>query len=212
VRPFPTPDHDADAAREAQTRTRPALPLVRPFLRPASQPEALARRQPPRPSGSARPKRRPRAALRYAAAAAIVVGGYVHYCLYRNGFRTTPTIGIGFLLQVITSAVVAGALLIGRERVLRFGRLVVRSSVAVGLAGLSLSLGTLAAFGLSHTPMGLFAFREFGWQPAPQAAIALVAELTAVVLLATGLFLDRRGPLPARVRAHHRRRFTLVED
>jgi len=212
VRPFPTPHRDADATREAQTRTRPALPLVRPFLRPASQPEALARRHPPRPSGSARPRRRPRAALRYAAAAAIAVGGYVHYCLYRNGFRTIPKIGIGFLLQVITSAVVAGALLIGRERVLRFGRLVVRSSVAVGLAGLSLSLGTLAAFGLSHTPMGLFAFREFGWQPAPQAAIALVAELMAVVLLATGLLVDRRRPVPAPARVHRRRRFTLVED
>ena len=192
--------------------SRPTLPLVRPFLQSAPEPEALAHRHPSRPSGAPRRWRRPRPALRYAAAASIAVGGYVHYCLYRNGFRTIPKIGVGFLLQVITSALVAGALVIGREHVLRLGRLVVRSSVAVWLLGLSLSVGTLAAFGLSHTPMGLFAFREFGWQPAPQAAIALVAELTAVVLLATGLLIDRRRPAPAPARVHRRRRFTLVED
>ena len=209
MRPFPNPDPDADAAREARTRAHPALPLVRPFLQTAPKPETLAPRHPSRPSGAHGPRRRPRAALRYAAAASIIVGGYIHLCLYRNGFRTIPKIGVGFLLQVITSGLVAGALLIGRERVLRLGRLVVRRSVAVWLAGLSLSLGTLAAFGLSHTPMGLFAFREFGWQPAPQAAIALVAELAAVVFVTVGLLVDFRRPLP--VSAHHRRRLTVVD-
>jgi hypothetical protein len=190
VRPFPIPDRDADAAREART--------------------ALAYRPPSRPSGATHRRRRPRRALRYAAAASIAVGGYVHYCLYRHGFRTIPKIGVGFLLQVITSALVAGALLIGHDRVLRLGRVVVRSSVAVWLVGLGLSVGTLTAFGLSHTPMGLFAFREFGWQPAPQAAIALVAETAAVVLLATGLLVDRRRPVPAPARVHRRRRLTLI--
>jgi hypothetical protein len=191
VRPFPNPDRDADAAREART--------------------ALAYCPPSRPSGATQRRRRPRPALRYAAAASIAVGGYVHYCLYRNGFRTIPKIGVGFLLQVITSALVAGALLIGHERVLRLGRVVVRSSVALWLVGLGLSVGTLAAFGLSHTPMGLFAFREFGWQPAPQAAIALVAETTAVVLLAIGLLVERHRPVPAPARVHRRRRLTLIE-
>ena len=211
MRPFPTPDRDPGAARMASTRTRPALPLVRPFLEPAPKPAAPARPHPARPSGAPRPRHRARAVLRYAAAAAIVVGGYIHYCLYRNGFRTIPKIGIGFLLQVITSAIVAGALVIGRERVLRLGRFVVRSSVAVWLAGLSLSLGTLAAFGLSHTSKGLFMFREFGWQPAPQAAIALVAELMAVVLVTAGLFFDFRRPVPVPARAPRHRRFTVVE-
>ena len=55
--------------------------------------------------GAARPRRR---GLRYAAAAAIAVGGYIHLCLYRNGFRAVPKIGTGFLLQVVTSAVLAG--------------------------------------------------------------------------------------------------------
>ena len=212
MRPFASSNRDADVAPAIRTRPRPALPLVRPFLRSAPESTTLANRHPSRPSGAPGVRRGHRPALRYAAAASIVVGGYVHLCLYRNGFRTIPKIGVGFLLQVVTSALVAGALVIGRERVLRLGRLVVRSSVAVGLAGLSLSLGTLAAFGLTHTPMGLFNFREFGWEPAPQAAIALVAEVAAVVLLATGLFLDRRRPLPARVRAHHHRRLAPVGD
>ena len=148
----------------------------------ASVPEAAKRRSHPR-----------RRALRYSAAAAIAVGGYIHLCLYRNGFRAIPKIGTGFLLQVVTSALLAGALLVGRERILQVGRFLVRSAVAVRALGLSLSLGTLAAFGLSQTPMGIFNFRERGLEPAPQALVALVAELAAVVLLTTMLVLDRRG-------------------
>ena len=134
--------------------------------------------------------------LRYAAAASIAVGGYIHLCLYRHGFRAIPKIGPGFLLQVVTSALVAGTLLIGRERILLIGRLVVRSSAAVQLLGLSLSLGTLAAFGLTRTPAGLFNFQERGLQPAPQALIALVAELIATVLLVSTLVLDHLRPVP----------------
>jgi hypothetical protein len=113
---------------------------------------------------------------------------------------------------VLTSALVAGALLLGRERIVRLGRVMVRSSVVLWVLGLGLSLGTLAAFGLSHTPMGLFNFREFGWEPAPQALVALVAELTAVVLSVTGLRVDRRRPLPAPARVHRRRRLGPVGD
>jgi hypothetical protein len=126
-----------------------------------------------------------------AAGGAIVVGGYVHYCLYRHGYRSIPKIGVGFLLQVLSSAVVAGALLIGRERALHLGHLIVRRTAAVRLAGLMLSIGTLAAFGLTRTPAGLFNFVERGLQPAPQAVTALVAESLAVLLLGMALLADR---------------------
>src|SRR5437868_5670326 len=154
----------------------------------ASVPEAAKRRSHPR-----------RRALRYSAAAAIAVGGYIHLCLYRNGFRAIPKIGTGFLIQVVTSALVAGALLIGRDRILQIGRFLVRSTVAVRAFGLSLSLGTLAAFGLTRTPMGLFNFTERGLQPAPQALIALVAELAAAALLMTNLLLDHLWPVSVQV-------------
>jgi hypothetical protein len=110
----------------------------------------------------------------------------------------------------LTSGLVAAALLVGRERIVRLGRVMVRSSVVLWVLGLGVSLGTLAAFGLSHTSMGLFNFREFGWEPAPQALVALVAELTAVVLSVTGLRVARRRPLPAPARV--RRRLGPVGD
>src|SRR2546429_4591872 len=164
-------------------------------LWPGRQAEAPPGGYPPGPAaakGRAQPRRR---ALRYPAAAAIAVGGYIHLCLYRNGFRAIPKIGTGFLLQVVTSALLAGGLLIGRERILQVGRFLVRSAVAVRALGLSLSLGTLVAFGLTRTPMGLFNFTERGLQPAPQALIALVAELAAAALLTTTLVLDHLWPV-----------------
>ena len=183
MQPLPNrdrPEEGALAVGLQPLRAAPAPPGSRPG--PSSAGETTSRDR--------------RRVLRYAAAASITVGGYIHLCLYRNGFRAIPKIGTGFLLQVVTSALVAGTLLIGRERILQVGRLVVRSSVAVQLLGLSLSLGTLAAFGLTRTPMGLLNFQERGLQPAPQALIALVAELVATVLLASTLVLDHLRPLP----------------
>lgn len=143
--------------------------------------------------------------LSAAAAGAIAVGGYVHYCLYRHGFRSIPKIGTGFLLQVLSSVVVAGALVIGRERVMHLGRRIVRRTAAIRLAGLMLSIGTLVAFGLTRTPAGLFNFMERGLQPAPQALTALVAESLAVVLLALALAADRLHPRAVEGPGHRHR-------
>src|SRR5690242_6950633 len=60
------------------------------------------------------PRSRRRSRMFAAATAALVAaGGYVHLCLYRNGYRTIPKIGVGFLLQVVSSLAVALALLLG---------------------------------------------------------------------------------------------------
>ena len=45
-------------------------------------------------------------AFAVATATLVAAGGYVHFCLYRHGYRAIPKIGVGFLLQVVTSAVV----------------------------------------------------------------------------------------------------------
>jgi hypothetical protein len=123
-------------------------------------------------------------ALRVATMVLVATGGYVHFCLYRRGYRTIPTIGIGFLLQVIGSALVVLALLIGPHAVARVAH------VTDGLAGVltrvataGLAIGTLTAFALTRTPGGLFNFRERGLQPAPQALIALVAEIGVLVVV-----------------------------
>src|SRR4051794_10778564 len=49
--------------------------------------------------------------LSIGAAGLILVGGYVHYCLYRTGYRFIPKIGTSFVLQASTSVMMAVALL-----------------------------------------------------------------------------------------------------
>jgi hypothetical protein len=129
-----------------------------------------------------------------ATAALVATGGYVHFCLYRHGYRTIPKIGVGFLLQVLTSAIVVAALLIGPHRVARLAgaaHLTDRfAAILTGLAAAALAAGTLVAFALTRTPGGLFNFQERGLQPAPQALIALVSEIGALVALGVWLIAD----------------------
>ena len=54
----------------------------------------------------------------------------------------------------------------------------------VKLAGIGLAVGTIVAFILSRQGDGLFDFREEGLEPSPQAPIALIVEIAAIVLLA----------------------------
>jgi len=127
-------------------------------------------------------------ALGLATAVLVATGGYVHLCLYRSGYRTIPRIGIGFLLQVMSSAIVVLALVIGPHTVARVAHVtdgLAGALTRVAAAGLAVS--TLTAFALTRTPGGLFNFRERGLEPAPQALIALVAEIGVLVVLGAWL-------------------------
>jgi hypothetical protein len=127
-------------------------------------------------------------ALGVVLAALVAAGGYVHYCLYRHGYRAIPKIGVGFLLQAVTSAIVVVALVLGPHAIARVAHVTDRVAAnALGLAAAALAAGTLVAFALSRTPGGLFNFQERGLQPAPQAAIALVAEAGVLVMLGGGI-------------------------
>jgi hypothetical protein len=131
-------------------------------------------------------------ALAVATATLVAAGGYVHYCLYRHGYRTIPRIGVGFLLQVVTSAVVVMALLMGPHFVGRVAHVTDRmAGTLTELAAATLATGTLVAFALTRTPGGLFNFQERGLQPAPQALIALLAELGVLVTVGASLLADR---------------------
>ncbi|MDQ1428682.1 MAG: hypothetical protein QOK39_2158 [Acidimicrobiaceae bacterium] len=141
------------------------------------------------------------------AALLIVAGGYVHFCLYRHGYRFIPKIGVSFLLQFTSSAVLAGGLLVkGHE--LRLGRRSVALGQLTRLSAIGLSVGTLAALGLAHTPGGLFQFHEIGLRPAPQSLIAIVVEALATVVLVVAMLearpsVTRRGiPAAAMSRSH----------
>jgi hypothetical protein len=124
-------------------------------------------------------------------AALVAIGGYVHLCLYRHGYRTIPKIGVGFGLQVVTSALVV-VLLMATHRVARLTHVTDRvAGTLTELAAAALATGTLAAFALTRTPGGLFNFRERGLQPAPQALIALLAEIGVLVVVGAWLTADR---------------------
>ncbi|MDQ1365830.1 MAG: hypothetical protein QOE57_1872 [Acidimicrobiaceae bacterium] len=130
--------------------------------------------------------------LSVVAAFLTVTGGYIHLCLYRHGYRFIPKIGVSFLLQFTSSAVLAGALLVKGRR-LRLGRRSVAMSQLTRLSAIGLSVGTLAALGVAHTPGGLFQFHEIGLRPAPQSLIAIVAESFATVVLVVAMIEARPG-------------------
>lgn len=112
--------------------------------------------------------------LRVGICIAVAVSGYVHYDLYRGGYRYIHLIGPSFLVQAAASFAIAVLLLLGAPFTLRIA--------AAGLAG-----GALAAFTLSRT-VGIVGFTEIGWEPAPKAAISVVAEIaTIAMVLASGL-------------------------
>jgi hypothetical protein len=59
-----------------------------------------------------------------------------------------------------------------------------------------LSAGALVAFALSRT-VGLFGFTELGWNPSPQAAVSVIAEVLTVVFVAASVLSSRtKTPLP----------------
>jgi hypothetical protein len=151
--------------------------------------------------------------LDFLAAACIAGAGYLHYCLYIKGYRAIPTIGTGFLLQFVGSAVVAGALIIPFEFHARAGRVAVSARVASRMAGVILGLGTLAAFVLSRLPGGLFDFQERGLQPAPQSLLTILTEGAAVVLLVAASVLEvvhpSVGPVGVPVQAAPRHRASV---
>ena len=124
--------------------------------------------------------------LSVASAVLILVGGYVHLCLYRHGYRFIPKIGVSFAIQAVASAVLAAILLVKGGRI-HVGRHLVGLAQLTRLSAIGLSLGTLAALGFAHTPNGLFQFREIGLRPAPQTLIAIVAESLATLLLGAAM-------------------------
>lgn len=117
---------------------------------------------------------------RIAAGVFVIVGGLVHLELWRSGYRAIPYIGPWFIANVAVSAVVAVAI-------------VLRSIPAVKLAGIALSVTSLAALVMSRT-VGIFGFTEREWTD--EAVRATTAEIGAIVAFAV-LLVAFRMPRPA---------------
>jgi hypothetical protein len=123
-------------------------------------------------------------ASRIGIAAAMAATSYTHAYLFIHGYRFIPAIGPAFLLQASACMAAAILLAIGGPGWLRW-------------FAAALSAGSIVAFALSRTT-GLLGFTERGWQPAPQAAISVAAEVLAVLLWVLWLVKERLFPATAR--------------
>ncbi len=103
---------------------------------------------------------------RLVGAGLLVTTGAVHLDLYLTGYRTIPTIGWLFLLQVIAAFGLAALV-------------VVTSSRSVPAAGAGFALSTLGGYVLSVW-VGLFGFREV---PTTAGAVAGSIEVAAFAVL-----------------------------
>lgn len=111
--------------------------------------------------------------LDLAIAAALLTGAASHADLYIHGYQHIPVIGPGFLMLTSGSAALAVLIALGGPWWLR------------ALAFL-VSFGAVVAFVLSRT-VGVLGFVERGWQPAPHAAVSMVAEVLTMALCVVAL-------------------------
>jgi predicted lipoprotein with Yx(FWY)xxD motif len=106
-------------------------------------------------------------ALRLAGAGLLIATGAIHLDLYLTGYRTIPTIGWLFLLQVIAAFVLAAAVAVLGARL-------------VAAAGAGFALATLGGYVLSIW-VGLFGFKEVR---TTAGIVAGVIEIAAFAVLA----------------------------
>jgi predicted lipoprotein with Yx(FWY)xxD motif len=122
-----------------------------------------------------------------AGAALLIAAGAIHLDLYLTGYRSIPTIGWLFLVQVISAFVLAAAILVTRHPL-------------VAAAGAAFALGTLGGYLLS-LKVGLFGFTEVRTTAGIVAAIIDVAAFaTLAIAVGSAYGLGRRVlPLTAAV-------------
>ncbi len=122
-----------------------------------------------------------------AGAAFLIAAGAIHLDLYLTGYRSIPTIGWLFGVQVISAFVLAAAILATRHPL-------------AAAAGAAFALGTLGGYLLS-LKVGLFGFTEVRTTAGIVAAIIDVAAFAALAIaVASAYGLGRRAlPLTAAV-------------
>jgi predicted lipoprotein with Yx(FWY)xxD motif len=111
--------------------------------------------------------------LRVAGSGLLIATAAIHLDLYLTGYRTIPTIGWLFLLQVIAAFALGLAVLVIP------GRLVIASRLAAA-AGAGFALATLGGY-LLTVWIGLFGFKEVR---TTAGIVAGVVEVAAFVVLA----------------------------
>jgi predicted lipoprotein with Yx(FWY)xxD motif len=122
-------------------------------------------------------------ALRVVGAGLLLATGAIHLDLYLTGYRTIPTIGWLFLLQIIAAFALGLTVLAFRSRL-----------AAVGGAGFAVA--TLGGYLLSLR-IGLFGFREVRTTAGIVAGVVEVAAFAALGWYAVGPGGSRRVGMPA---------------
>jgi predicted lipoprotein with Yx(FWY)xxD motif len=116
------------------------------------------------------------AILRVAGAGLLLAIGAIHLDLYLTGYRTIPTIGWLFLLQVIAAFALGLAVLVIPGRLVLAGRL-------AAAAGAGFAVATLGGYLLSVW-IGLFGFKEVRTTAGIVAGVLEVAAFAALAMLA----------------------------
>src|ERR1700729_3019189 len=130
----------------------------------------------------------PRITLRVAGAGLLIATAAIHLDLYLTGYKTIPTIGWLFLLQVIAAFGLGLAVLAIPSRLVLPGRL-------AAAAGAGFALATLGGYLLSVW-IGLFGFKEVRTTAGIVAGIVEVAAFAVLAALAL-------APAPAKASADH---------
>lgn len=108
--------------------------------------------------------------LQVAGAGLLAATAAIHLDLYLTGYRSIPTIGWLFLLQIITGFALAVAVLVARSQL-------------IAAAGAGFALATLGGYLLSAS-VGLFGFREVRTTAGVVAGVIEVAAFAALGLAA----------------------------
>src|SRR5947207_15332196 len=116
------------------------------------------------------PRTQVRLALRLAGGGLLIAAGAIHLDLYLTGYRSIPTIGWLFLIQVIAAFVLGAAVLASAARL-------------AAAAGAVFSLATLVGYLLSLW-IGLFGFKELRTTAGIAAGLVALAAFAALAGLA----------------------------
>jgi predicted lipoprotein with Yx(FWY)xxD motif len=138
--------------------------------------------------------------LRVAGAGLLIAAGAIHLDLYLTGYRTIPTIGWLFLLQVIAAFALGLAVLTTGGLPLTGGRpltagLPLTAGRLAAAGGAGFALATLGGYLLSIWA-GLFGFREVR---TTAGVVAGVIEVAAFAVLATLALAPARTGTPAAI-------------
>ena len=122
-------------------------------------------------------------ALRVIGSGLLFATGAIHLDLYLTGYRTIPTIGWLFLLQVITAFGLGAIILVSRSRL-------------AAAAGAGFAIATLGGY-LISLRMSLFGFREVRTTAGIAAGIIEVATFAVLAACALRPFPERQPSDPA---------------